>query len=67
MEPSVALKVAVDGSSKTAASTASKPEGSQAEAKDVKLSNEPPLAALGSEESISEFLSQVTSLVKYAF
>ncbi|KAK6144965.1 hypothetical protein DH2020_021785 [Rehmannia glutinosa] len=64
LESSVAFKVAVDGSSKPAASTTVKSEGSLAEAEDVKLSNEPPPAALGSEESISEFFSQVASLVK---
>ncbi|KAK6136381.1 hypothetical protein DH2020_029871 [Rehmannia glutinosa] len=50
-------KVAVGGSSKAAAST-------PAEAKDVKLSNEPPLTTLASEELISEFIAQVASLVK---
>ncbi|KAI3470355.1 hypothetical protein Pfo_027018 [Paulownia fortunei] len=64
LEPSAMFKVAVDGSSKTAAATTIKSEGSLAKAKDVKLSNEPLPAALGSEESISEFISQVSSLVK---
>ncbi|KAK6156458.1 hypothetical protein DH2020_010706 [Rehmannia glutinosa] len=50
-------EVAVGGSSKAAAST-------PAEAKDVKLSNEPPVTTLASEESISEFIAQVASLVK---
>ncbi|KAL7109609.1 hypothetical protein ACP275_06G185100 [Erythranthe tilingii] len=65
LEPSVELKVAVDGSPKAAASTTVKSEGSPVEAKNVKSSNElPPPAALRSEESISEFISQVSSLVK---
>ncbi|KAL7109607.1 hypothetical protein ACP275_06G185100 [Erythranthe tilingii] len=58
-------EVAVDGSPKAAASTTVKSEGSPVEAKNVKSSNElPPPAALRSEESISEFISQVSSLVK---
>ncbi|GER43202.1 acetyl-CoA carboxylase biotin carboxyl carrier protein [Striga asiatica] len=58
-ELSVALKAATDGSAKTAV----KPEGSLDESKDIKLPNEPP-ASLRSEESISEFIDQVASLVK---
>ncbi|KAL3630921.1 hypothetical protein CASFOL_023905 [Castilleja foliolosa] len=49
--------VAVGGSTKAAAST-------PPETKDVKLPNEPPLTALATEESISEFINQVASLVK---
>ncbi|KAL6565255.1 hypothetical protein OROGR_002206 [Orobanche gracilis] len=50
-------EVTLGGSSKAVASTPS-------ETKDVKLPNEPPLTALASEESISEFITQVSSLVK---
>ncbi|XP_012834829.1 PREDICTED: biotin carboxyl carrier protein of acetyl-CoA carboxylase 1, chloroplastic-like isoform X2 [Erythranthe guttata] len=58
-------EVAVDGSPKAAASTTVQSEGSPVEAKSIKSSNElPPSAALRSEESISEFISQVSSLVK---
>ncbi|GER28267.1 biotin carboxyl carrier protein of acetyl-CoAcarboxylase [Striga asiatica] len=54
LEPSVAFKVAVDGSPENAVQA----EGTLSEAK---LSNEP---ALASEESLSEFMNQVASLVK---
>ncbi|KAK4436108.1 Biotin carboxyl carrier protein of acetyl-CoA carboxylase 1, chloroplastic [Sesamum alatum] len=64
LEPSVAFEVEVEGSSKTAAATPVQSEGSAAESNDVKLSNEPPPAVLGSEESISEFISQVASIIK---
>ncbi|GFQ00385.1 biotin carboxyl carrier protein of acetyl-coa carboxylase 1 chloroplastic [Phtheirospermum japonicum] len=53
-------EAAVGGSTKAAAST-------PAETKDVKLPNEPPLSALATEESISEFINQVASLVKPLF
>ncbi|KAL0452262.1 UNVERIFIED_CONTAM: Biotin carboxyl carrier protein of acetyl-CoA carboxylase 1, chloroplastic [Sesamum latifolium] len=68
LEPSVAFKVAVEGSSKTAAATPVQSEASAAESNDVKLSNEPhpPPTVLGSEESISEFISQVASIIKLA-
>ncbi|CAA0829595.1 Biotin carboxyl carrier protein of acetyl-CoA carboxylase 1- chloroplastic [Striga hermonthica] len=52
-------EAATDGSAKTAV----KLEGSLDESKEIKLSNEPP-ASLRSEESISEFIDQVASLVK---
>ncbi|KAL0382568.1 UNVERIFIED_CONTAM: Biotin carboxyl carrier protein of acetyl-CoA carboxylase 1, chloroplastic [Sesamum calycinum] len=64
LEPSVAFKVAVEGSSETAAATPVQSEGSLAESDDAKLSNEPPPAVLGSEESISEFISEVASIIK---
>ncbi|KAL7109988.1 hypothetical protein ACP275_06G209300 [Erythranthe tilingii] len=57
-------EVAVDGSPKAAASTASKSELLSVEAKDVKLSNESPPTVLATEESISEFITQVSSLLK---
>ncbi|XP_042036791.1 biotin carboxyl carrier protein of acetyl-CoA carboxylase 1, chloroplastic-like isoform X2 [Salvia splendens] len=56
-------KVSVGGSLKAAASTSSQAEVS-AGAKDVNVSEEPTQTALASEESISEFISQVSSLVK---
>ncbi|KAL7148781.1 hypothetical protein ABFS83_06G202600 [Erythranthe nasuta] len=56
-------KVAV-GSPKAAASTASKSELLSVEAKDVKLSNDSPPTVLATEESISEFITQVSSLLK---
>ncbi|KAI5555008.1 hypothetical protein BDE02_19G052200 [Populus trichocarpa] len=61
---SVAFKVAVDGSSNAAASTLAKSEVPLQEAKDAKPSNEPSPPSLATEESISEFISQVSSLVK---
>ncbi|THG19527.1 hypothetical protein TEA_027433 [Camellia sinensis var. sinensis] len=63
LEPSVAFKVAVDESS-NAASTPTKSEVPAAEPKDAKPSSETSPAALASEESISEFISQVANLVK---
>lgn len=57
-EPSVAFKV-VDESP-----TPPKSDAPAVEAKDVKSSNKPSPAALASEESISEFITQVASLVK---
>ncbi|XP_042033506.1 biotin carboxyl carrier protein of acetyl-CoA carboxylase 1, chloroplastic-like [Salvia splendens] len=56
-------KVSVGGSLKAAASTSSQSEVS-AGAKDVNVSEEPKQTALASEESISKFISQVSSLVK---
>ncbi|OMP10121.1 Biotin/lipoyl attachment [Corchorus olitorius] len=61
---SVAFKVAVDGSSNASASSPVKSGASAAEAKDAKLSSEASSPALATEESISEFLNQVSSLVK---
>nr|ASZ00180.1 biotin carboxyl carrier protein subunit [Monsonia emarginata] len=55
---SVASKVAVDGSSNSA-TTSTKSEVPQLEAKDVE-----PSEALPTEDSISEFIAQVASLVK---
>ncbi|KAA8538843.1 hypothetical protein F0562_025535 [Nyssa sinensis] len=63
LEPSVAFKVVVDGSSNSAAAP-TKSEVPTTEAKDAKPSSEPSCAALASKESISEFITQVTSLVK---
>ncbi|KAJ6422404.1 hypothetical protein OIU84_027375, partial [Salix udensis] len=57
-------EVAVDGSSNASASTPSKSEVPLQEAKDANPSNEPSPPSLATEESISEFLSQVSSLVK---
>ncbi|KAJ6291132.1 hypothetical protein OIU76_023229 [Salix suchowensis] len=57
-------EVAVDGSSKASDSTPSKSEVPLQEAKDANPSNEPSPPSLATEESISEFLSQVSSLVK---
>ena len=57
-KPSVAFKV-VDESP-----TPPKSDAPAVEAKDVKSSNKPSPAALASEESISEFITQVASLVK---
>ncbi|TXG48822.1 hypothetical protein EZV62_024697 [Acer yangbiense] len=58
---SVAFKVAVDGSSNVASTSPNKSELPSVEAKDAKTLNEPSSAT---EESISEFISQVSSLVK---
>lgn len=57
-------EVAVDGSSNAAASNLAKSEVPLQEAKDAKPSNEPSPPSLATEESISEFISQVSSLVK---
>ncbi|XP_011013394.1 PREDICTED: biotin carboxyl carrier protein of acetyl-CoA carboxylase, chloroplastic isoform X1 [Populus euphratica] len=57
-------EVAVDGSSNAAASTLAKSEVTLQESKDAKPSNEPSPPSLATEESISEFISQVSSLVK---
>uniref|UniRef100_A0A5B7AAE7 Biotin carboxyl carrier protein of acetyl-CoA carboxylase n=1 Tax=Davidia involucrata TaxID=16924 RepID=A0A5B7AAE7_DAVIN len=56
-------EVAVDGSSNAAAAP-TKSEVPAVEGKDEKPSSEPSPAALASEESISEFITQVASLVK---
>ncbi|ESR41866.1 Biotin carboxyl carrier protein of acetyl-CoA carboxylase 1 [Citrus sinensis] len=53
----VEFKVAFDGSSNASATPA-------AETKDAKQPNEPSPSILASEESISEFISQVSSLIK---
>ena len=62
---SVAFKVALDGSSNTSATPPVKSEAPTAETKDAKPSNDAS-PSLATEESILEFLSQVSSLVKYA-
>ncbi|KAL1552198.1 biotin carboxyl carrier protein of acetyl-CoA carboxylase, chloroplastic-like [Salvia divinorum] len=56
-------KVSLGGSLKAAASNSSQSEVA-AGAKDVNVSEEPKQTALASEETISEFVSQVASLVK---
>lgn len=61
---SVAFKVAVDGSSSTAASTPAKSEAPIQEATDAETSSKDSPPALATEESISEFIAQVSSLVK---
>ncbi|XP_012085781.1 biotin carboxyl carrier protein of acetyl-CoA carboxylase 1, chloroplastic isoform X1 [Jatropha curcas] len=61
---SVAFKVAVDGPSNAAASPPTRSGVPSQEKKDAKPSNEPSAPALATEESISEFITQVASLVK---
>lgn len=61
---SFAYKVAKDGSSSAAASPPTKSEVPTSQEKDTKKSNESSSAVLATEESISEFISQVASLVK---
>ncbi|KAJ8753076.1 hypothetical protein K2173_011844 [Erythroxylum novogranatense] len=57
-------EVAVEGSSNAASSSPPKTEVPSQEAKDAKQSNEPSPPTLATEESISEFITQVSSLVK---
>jgi acetyl-CoA carboxylase biotin carboxyl carrier protein len=57
-------EVAVHGSSNAAASPPTKSDVPTSQAKDTKSSNESSSAALATEESISEFINQVASLVK---
>ncbi|KAG8639910.1 biotin carboxyl carrier protein of acetyl-CoA carboxylase 1, chloroplastic isoform X2 [Manihot esculenta] len=57
-------EVSVDGSSNAAASPSNKSEPPSTEAKDAKPSNESSPPTLATEESISEFITQVASLVK---
>lgn len=61
---SFAFKVAVDGSSNAAASPTTKSDVPTSQAKDTKSSNESSSTVLATEESISEFINQVASLVK---
>lgn len=61
---SVSFKVAMDGSSNAAAAPANKLDAKAPEAKDGKSPNEPTPSVLATEESVSEFISQVASLVK---
>lgn len=61
---SFVFKVAVDGSSNAAASPPTKSDAPTSQAKDTKSSNESSSAVLSTEESISEFINQVASLVK---
>lgn len=60
---SFAFKVAVDGSP-NAAATPPESGGPTPQAKDTKSSDGSSSAILATEESISEFIKQVTSLVK---
>lgn len=62
----LAFKVGGDRSSDAAATPPTKSEVVAPEAKDVKQSNNPSSGALGTEESISGFIAQVSSLVKWA-
>ncbi|KDP26884.1 hypothetical protein JCGZ_18042 [Jatropha curcas] len=57
-------EVAVDGPSNAAASPPTRSGVPSQEKKDAKPSNEPSAPALATEESISEFITQVASLVK---
>ena len=66
MGSSVAFKVAVDGSSNASDTPTVKSGAPTAEAKDAKPSSDVSPPALATEESISEFFNQVSSLVKYA-
>ncbi|XVF23234.1 hypothetical protein REPUB_Repub13aG0019200 [Reevesia pubescens] len=61
---SVAFKVSVDGSSNASATPPVKSGAPTAEPKDANPSNDVSPPALATEESISEFLNQVSSLVK---
>lgn len=61
---SFAYKVAMDGSSNTAASPPTKSGVPTSQEKDTNKSNESSSAVLATEESISEFINQVASLVK---
>ncbi|CAK9181004.1 unnamed protein product [Ilex paraguariensis] len=64
LEPSIAFKVTVDGSSNGATTPSAKSEVPALDTNDSKPSNELVAAAMGSEESISEFITQVANLVK---
>ncbi|WCJ38861.1 Biotin carboxyl carrier protein of acetyl-CoA carboxylase chloroplastic [Euphorbia peplus] len=57
-------EVAVDGSSNASASPPIKSEISSSEPKDAKIPDKPSAPALATEESISQFIAQVSSLVK---
>ncbi|KAJ4955945.1 hypothetical protein NE237_012728 [Protea cynaroides] len=57
-------EVAVDGSSNAAATPATKSEVPASEEKNAEPVKEPSHAALATEESLSEFIKQVSSLVK---
>ncbi|KAJ4721557.1 Biotin carboxyl carrier protein of acetyl-CoA carboxylase [Melia azedarach] len=57
-------EVAVDGSSNAAATPPTNSEKTAADTKDAKPPNEPSPSELATEESISEFISQVSNLVK---
>lgn len=64
LEPFVPFKVSVDGSSNDAATPPATSEVQALEAKDSKPANEPSRPVSATEESISEFMAQVSSLVK---
>ncbi|PON59120.1 Acetyl-CoA biotin carboxyl carrier [Parasponia andersonii] len=57
-------EVAVDGSSNAAATPSNKLDAETPQGKDANSPNEPSSSVLATEESISEFISQVASLVK---
>ncbi|KAJ7978278.1 Biotin carboxyl carrier protein of acetyl-CoA carboxylase [Quillaja saponaria] len=57
-------KVSVDGSTNAAAASTTKSEVAAPETKDAKPSDASSIGALATEESISEFITQVASLVK---
>ncbi|XP_059437393.1 biotin carboxyl carrier protein of acetyl-CoA carboxylase, chloroplastic isoform X1 [Corylus avellana] len=61
---SFGFKVGVDGSSNAAATPPTKSEAVAPEAKAAKPSNDPSSGALATDESIPEFIAQVSSLVK---
>ncbi|MFQ6643252.1 hypothetical protein Gotur_018711 [Gossypium turneri] len=58
-------EVAIDGSSNASAAPTIKSGAPTAEAKDAKTSSDVSPPAMATEESIAEFLNQVSSLVKY--
>jgi acetyl-CoA carboxylase biotin carboxyl carrier protein len=59
-----AFKVGVDGPFNAGSTPPTKSEEVKSEAKDDKPSNDHSSGALATEESISEFIAQVSSLVK---
>lgn len=64
MGSSFGLKVGVDGSSNAAAASQTKSEIVALGAKDAKPSSGPYSEVLATEESMSEFIAQVASLIK---
>lgn len=64
LESPFAFKVGVGGSSNASSTPPAKLEAVTSEAKDAKPSNDHSFGALAREESISEFIAQVSSLVK---
>ena len=61
---SLTFKVPVDGSSNDAAANQTKSKVVMADTEDAKQLGEPLSRGLASEDSISEFITQVSSLVK---